>query len=221
MTLWVVDNAELTWGYALQGTLGMDGKAPVGLKADGGRTEVWRVTDLQRHGELWHTSRIRWVGKARIFKRVNGQPMWFHYVEMVGVGGDGIVTVGHPQDVPLYVFFHHIPWSSAKTQSFALTDGVEPETAVQSQHTTRLSVDDLSRLLAQKFTNIIVVVYFPEETNSLAVFTMGSRETLAFGNGADLIFLQVPYGKTGLAKLPGLQLGEEVCLILDRVWTGT
>ena len=65
------------------------------------------------------------------------------------------------------------PGTSAKAQSLALTNGVEPESLVLANLLARLQFYDIARLLAQVATDVVVVVDFAQEADTLRVLAMG------------------------------------------------
>ena len=140
--------------------------------------------------------------------------------EMVGVSGNGVVAVSHPEDVAPQILLDDIPRSTAESEALALTYGVEPEAAMEAEHTPGLAVDDLSGLLAQVLADVVVVVYLSEETDALTVLAAGGREVLTFCDSTHLGLRQMADGEAGFLQLPRLQLRKEVGLVLDGVRTG-
>ena len=59
---------------------------------------------------------------------------------------------------------------------------------VAADDASRFPLDDVALLLAQKRAQVVVVVDFAQETDTLAVATVGGRKVLAFSNVAHLLF---------------------------------
>ena len=64
---------------------------------------------------------------AVLFPWVLGDEVEIVHREMVFVHFVGIIAVRHEENVALDVFLNNKPWTSAQSQSLALTDGVEPQ----------------------------------------------------------------------------------------------
>ena len=79
----------------------------------------------------------------------------------------GFVTSDDVEDVLLHIFFHDVPGSAGESESFALTYGVEPQSAVLSDDFSRLHIDDVAGVLAEVAAYVVVVVYLAEATDAL------------------------------------------------------
>ena len=122
--------------------------------------------------------------------RIFCDEMEIYQAEFVSVLLLGIIAPRYVQDVSLRIFFYDKPWTSTQSQSFPLSDGVEPESFVGTQLSAGFQFDNLSFFLSQKTSDEIVVIDFTEETDALAVLASGAGELGLFGYLADFM-LQV------------------------------
>ena len=138
---------------------------------------MFGVADFEKH----------WVLHAA-FPRVARDEMEVCEAEMVAVLSLAGIRMGNIDDVALDVFAGDKPWAAAQSEPLALADGVKPITMVAADDASRFPLDDVALLLAQKRAQVVVVVDFAQETDTLAVATVGGRKVLAFSNVAHLLF---------------------------------
>ena len=129
---------------------------------------MFGVADFEKH----------WVLHAA-FPRVARDEMEVCEAEMVAVLSLAGIRMGNIDDVALDVFAGDKPWAAAQSEPLALADGVKPITMVAADDASRFPLDDVALLLAQKRAQVVVVVDFAQETDTLAVATVGGRKVLA------------------------------------------
>ena len=86
--------------------------------------------------------------------------------EVTFVGCGRVVTVGDIEDVVRNILFNDEPGATGKAHTLALTDGMEPETTVFTDATTRLKFNDLTRVFTKVTTDIIIVVDLTQKTDA-------------------------------------------------------
>jgi len=228
----IVDGAELTGGDTVNGGGGADINGSVSVKVDYGWDVIGGVADFDayfvRSVTVVTTKRSFGATKRFATKTVwvpvnvdgSGEPVDGVYLEFLFVGGLGVVAVGDEEDVFLDVLLDGEPGTAAEAEAVALTDGVEPESFVHAYLLACLDVDDQAGVLAEVTADVVVVVYLAEEADALRVFAVGVDEVLALGDAAHLVLGHAADGEDCLLELPGVELGEEVGLILDGVGGG-
>ena len=132
--------------------------------------ELWRMSDFKADGNL----SIRFGIAAACFGAGRfGEPMQAVHLKVFLVRRFGVVAVADKQHVGSYVFLHYKPWSAAKAQALALSDGVEPQSFVLSYLPSCLQFHHIACLFAKIAAHILVVVDVAQEANTLRILTLG------------------------------------------------
>ena len=132
MVIFVVDDAELTWGDTVDLLLGMDNELASIGPFERGRMVFWRVTNLE--GDI----------RRHQFHR---EEMEIMHREVLLIGCLGVVAMRDVEDVLRHILLHHEPGATTEAHALALTDSVEPESTVLTYPLARLEFDDVARLL--------------------------------------------------------------------------
>ena len=207
MVLVVVDDAELTRRHAMYLLSRIDHITAIPTLSDGGVMVVGSMAYLERH-----------VGF--IFVETGCEEMKIMYLEFLLVRSLRVVTVTDVQDILFHILLDDKPGTAAQPEALALADGVEPESTMAANALAGFPFYHVSGVLTQVSAYIFVVVYLPQEADTLAVATSGVDQMLALGYPAHLVFLIVTYGEERLAQLPVVDLGKKVGLVFDRVGAG-
>ncbi len=101
----------------------------------------------------------------------------------------------------MYVFLYDIPWPTAQAESFALANCMEPVTPVFAEFASGFDFDDRSGLFSEMPSDEIVVIYFTEKTDSLAVFAECIWHPGVSSYSADFGFRQSAERECQVAKL--------------------
>ena len=129
----------------------------------------------------------------------------------------GVVAARHVHHVVVDVLAHHKPRAAAEAQALALSDGVEPVSAVLAYLAPGLYLDDGAGTLAKVAADEVAVVDFAQKADALRVFAHGVGHVLAHRYLAYLCFGQVADGEGEVAQLVVGDLCQEVGLVLDGV----
>ena len=114
---------------------------------------------------------------AVIRPRITCDPVHFVEMEEFAILLLGVVALRDIDHVVMDILFHHIPRSTAQTETLALTDGVEPESAVFAEFASGLKLEDRAGTFAEVAADEVIVVYLAEETDPLAVAAECIRQT--------------------------------------------
>ena len=128
--------------------------------------------------------------------------------------------MGDIEDIVGDVFFDDEPGATGETHTLALTDGVEPEAFMLTDTTTGFEFDDITGILPEIATDIIVVVDLTQETDALGVLTPGIDKMLPLGYLPHLILDIMTNREDRLPQLPVVDLREKVGLVLHGIRTG-
>ena len=137
-------------------------------------------------------------------------------VERLAILLVGVVSAADVDSVVSHVLLHHIPRSAAQPQALALTDGVEPESAMLADFLACLQLDDVALLLAQMAADEVVVVDFAQEAYSLAVLAVGVGQFRLLRYAPHLLLRHRADGERQVHQLLVGNLREEVGLVLHR-----
>ena len=205
MVLLVVAHAELSGSHTMDLLVGMDDVATFsGVLHRAG--EIFRcMADLKRHAGLIH---------------FGGKEMEVVDCEVLFVGCLRVIAVADIENIFSHVFLDDEPRSATESESFALSDGVEPQSAVLADALSRLPFDDVAGLLAEITADIFCVVDITEEADPLRIFALRMDEMLPLSDLAHLVLNEVPDGENSFLQLPVVDLCQEVGLILYGVGTG-
>src|SRR3989449_9689615 len=83
-----------------------------------------------------------------------------------------MIGVRHINAVGRHILLNDIPGTARQTDAFALADGVKPETAMSSEGSPRLQLDDFTRAFAEVMTHELRILDFAEKANPLAVLAV-------------------------------------------------
>ena len=128
--------------------------------------------------------------------------------------------MGDVEDVVGDVFFDDEPGATGEAHAFALTDGMEPEAFVLTDTTTSFEFDDITGVLSEITTDIVIIIDLTQETDALGILALSIDEVFTLCNLTHFVFHVMADRKNRLAQLPIVDLREEVGLILYGVWTG-
>ena len=130
-----------------------------------------------------------------------------------------IIAMTDVENIILSVFLHDEPRAAPESETFALSDGMEPVSFMLTNFLSGLQFDDIPRLLSDIAPDILIVVDVSQEADALRVFTLGIDEMLAFSDLPYLIFDIMSDGEECFLQLPLIDLCEEVGLIFYGVRT--
>ena len=204
--VFVIDAAELSGGYALDGFWRMD-DVQVSLACDGAVQEMVDMAYLEGDVHAFAFLEVKGLGDC-------AEICQFYQVSVLQLG---VPAACYEDDVLAYVLLDDKPRASCQVQAFALADGVEPESLVCAQDAVGLDVDYLAFLFAEELAQEIVVVDFAQEAYSLAVLALGAGQMGVEGYLTDLVLHKWSEGADELAYLCVGELCEEVGLVLDGV----
>ena len=88
-------------------------------------------------------------------------------VDTVAILCVGVVALGNIEDIFLNILLHHKPRAATEKETFALSDGVEPISAVGTQYFASLQLHNLALALTKVAAQEVVVVYLTQETDAL------------------------------------------------------
>ena len=128
-------------------------------------------------------------------------PVHFFHRNLTSILSARIKTVGYIYNVIAHVFLHHIPWSSAKTEPFTLTYGVEPVSFVRSNFLSGLYFDHRSFFSAEVAFYKIRIIDFSKKAYSLRVFSGSVWEFCLSGSAPDFRFGQFTEREHYVGKL--------------------
>ena len=128
--------------------------------------------------------------------------------------------MGNVEDIVRDILFDYEPRATGEPHAFALADGMEPEATVKADATPALEFDDITRILTEITTDIVVVVDLTQETDTLRILTFGIDEVFALSNQTYFVLDVMSDGENRLPQLPVIDLGKKIGLILHRVRTG-
>ena len=151
MVLLVVDYAKLTRCHALYQLVGMDDELALARALKHSRMVFGRMANLEAH-----TCRC-----ARLTPRVERKKVEIVYGEVLLVSGTRFETLTHIQHIVGYILFHDVPRTATEAESVALSDGVEPQTAVLAYKPARLQFEYFARLLAEELAYVVVMFILP------------------------------------------------------------
>ena len=85
----------------------------------------------------------------------------------------GIVAMRDEEDVSLQILLDHEPRTATESQSFALTDGVEPEATVYADFVACFYLAHIAGLFAQMSFDVVAKVDVTQKADALRVFALG------------------------------------------------
>ncbi len=132
---------------------------------------------------------------AIVFPWIECDPVHFVEMKSPSVLTLSIVTVGDIDHIVVDVLFHDIPWASAQSEPFALTDCVEPIAPVCAQFPAGLNLDNRPGLFSKMPSDKIVVVDFTKETYALAIVAISIWHCCGYGYFANLRFWHITNGE--------------------------
>lgn len=132
----------------------------------------------------------------------------------------GPVTVAHIYHIVPHVLADHVPRSTAQAQTFPLSDGMEPIALVHPDLLPGGYVYDRTGFLAEMAAKEIIIVYLPEETNTLRILACGVGQFDSLGYVTNLTLRQLSQRKHYVVQLLIAYLGQEIGLVLDRIRSG-
>ena len=141
-------------------------------------------------------------------------------IERTAVLKEVVVAVRDVEDVGFEIFLDHKPRATAETESFALTDGVEPVAFVLADLFAAFDLDDIARALTEKTTYEVVVVDLTQETDALRVFATGGGQTIFDGDAAHFVFLQMAEREHELLDLTRFELRQKIGLVFHGIGGG-
>src|SRR5574344_2999730 len=77
----------------------------------------------------------------------------------------------------------------------------------------------LTRILTQITFDLIIIIDFPQEADTLTVFTFCINKMLTLSNLPHLVFHHLSDGEHCLLHLPIINLSQEIGLVFYWVWT--
>lgn len=157
------------------------------------------------------------VGFIEAFPGVGGDEMEVDEVEFLTVEAVAGVGVGNVDDVAINVFVHHKPRTASEAKALALADGVEPIALVLTYDVACFALDNGSLTGTEEGADIVGIVDLTQETDALAVATVGGGEMMALGELTHFVFEEMADGETEFTGLDIGELGEEVGLVLDGI----
>lgn len=119
--VFVIDAAELPWGYALDG-LGRVDDVQVLLACDGAVQEMVDMPYLEGDVRAFAFLECKWLCDCV-------EICQFYQVSVLQLG---VPSTGNEDDVLAYVLLNDKPGASCQAQAFALSDGMEPESLVRA-----------------------------------------------------------------------------------------
>ena len=155
----MIDNPKLPWCDTRNGDIRNDIDTSVG-EMYRAQSEFRLMTDLETHALTFRKTQCR-IHQQHVAER-----------NKCRVLRNRVVALRHIYDVVRNVFLHHKPRSAAQAKAFPLANGMEPEALVTTKFLACFQLDDIARHFAQVFTDIIVVVDFSQEANSLTVMPL-------------------------------------------------
>ena len=104
---------------------------------------------------------------GRVAPRIHRQEVETVHLEVGLVCRARLISAAHVEYVAPHILLHGIPWTAAETQSVPLPYGVEPQSPVLSYLPARLQFEHVTGILAQITPYVVVVVYLPQEADTL------------------------------------------------------
>ena len=169
----IVYYAELAGSHSVNGLLGMNHPFAILQLFYRGRMVFWGMANLE--GYLLH-------------RHLMGEEMEIVEGEILLVCRLGVVAMAHVEDVVLHVLLDDKPWTAAKAQALALTDGVKPQALVLADALARLQLYHIARVLAQITADIVIIIDLPQEADALAILALGIHQMLLLSYLSNFIF---------------------------------
>ena len=166
VVLLVIDDAELTGGYTVYAFGRMDDAPAVRQLFDGCRMILGGVANLE--GNLPGQCCDAFSEEVEVVQR-----------KIFLVGCSWVIAMTYIQDIFSYIFLYDEPWTTAKTESLALPDGMEPQSLVFADFLSRLQFDDVTYLFAEVAAYILVIVDISKEADALRILAACIDEMLA------------------------------------------
>ena len=99
--------------------------------------------------------------------RSSGKEVKIVHKEVLFIGRFGIVSVANVENILRNVFLNNEPGSAAKAETFALSNGMEPQTLVFSYLLSGFKLNNVARLFTEITSYILVIINVSEEANAL------------------------------------------------------
>ncbi len=141
-------DSVLARGYSLHVTVAVQRKGILAFARESAGEELRRVARLERH--LYRG----FSGAERIFR----DPVYLFERNLASILPSCVIAVGDVHNIVAHVLANHEPWASAQSETFALSYGVEPVTAVFADFLTCFYLDHRSRTCAEMALDEVVVV---------------------------------------------------------------
>ena len=208
MMFGIVHHTKLARSHTMNRTFGMHKKRTFAQRLQKSRSEFGRMANLESYPD-----------KLTRRPRILGEEMKILNMENGAVRTCRIVPVGDIENVACHIFLHRKPWTTTQAKPMTLTDGVKPKATMTADFLSRLKFHHITGFLAQISSQILIVVDFPEKTNTLRVTTASIDKILLQSNPSHLLLHHPTNRENSFAKLPIVDLSKKISLILHRIRT--
>ena len=158
-SLSIVDHAELSRSYSLDIACTLNQVLVIGSSGQCSGYELRGVAVFEQYRLV----------VALSVPRVACDPVHHFQIYHASVLAGCIIAARYIYHIVMDVLFHHIPWTSAQSESFTLAYGVEPEAVVLAEFSSCLNFYNRAFLFAKVALQEVVVVYFSKKAYPLAV----------------------------------------------------
>ena len=88
-------------------------------------------------------------------------------IKVLLIGGRRVISMGYVEDIPCHILLDYEPRTSAKAHALTLADSVKPEAFMFSDTIPRFQFYHITRVLAQVTSQIVIIIDFPQEADTL------------------------------------------------------
>ena len=129
----------------------------------------------------------------------SGNPVQLTCIELGPGLALQLIAMDNIDSIPVNVFLHHIPGSTAQSQALSLPYGVEPVPPVLPQHRAHVQVNNITGTLSQIKLNKLVVFNLAEKADALTVLAILRGQVMGLRQGTYLGLGVLAQGKQGTA----------------------
>ena len=123
------------------------------------------------------------------------------------------------QNIVIHILLDDEPRSTAKAQSFALTDGMEPQSLMFADTLSGLHFNHIASFFAQISTDVIIIINLSKKADSLTILSLGINQMFLFCYLTNFIFNVMTDRENRFFQLPTLYLSQKIGLVLYWVRT--
>ena len=193
----VVNHTELPWSHSVN--LLISNQMPCSIRQFLNHTReiFWCVANLESD-----TMGCSFIS----FPRVLCDEMEVCHIEVILIDTLWVVAMRNKKDISLQVLLHYKPRTSAESQSFTLSNCIEPKSLVSTDFFASFYLSYIAWILSQVLLDVFAKIDISQETNALRILSACIEEIGFFSQLTHFMLPKMSYRKHELRHLQGINL---------------